>query len=89
MTLALVVALALAGVGVFIAYRDPKLGGALGVGVAILGVLYVVWAMDPSVFPRDTPAPSTTWTPNQGPQDSPAGGPPTAPSSATASPTAR
>lgn len=55
MTLALIVALVLGGVGVYMAYRDPKLGSAILVGLAIVGTLYVVWEKDPSVFETDVP----------------------------------
>lgn len=54
-----VVALAIAGVGVYAAYRNPALGAAILVGVGILGVLYVVLATDPTVFPAETPPSST------------------------------
>lgn len=55
MTLFVVVALALAGVGVYCAYKDPKLGAALLVGIAILTVLWLVVERDtPSSFPSAT-----------------------------------
>ncbi|WP_151775792.1 hypothetical protein [Streptomyces abyssomicinicus] len=64
MTLPLIVALALGGVGVFIAYRNPQLGTALLVGLGVITVLYLVWEKDPSVFqPGVVPAPSATWSP--------------------------
>ncbi|MFJ6076392.1 hypothetical protein ACIQFU_37175 [Streptomyces sp. NPDC093065] len=50
-----IVALALAGVGVYAAYRNPALGTAILVGVGILGVLYVVLVTDPTTFPADAP----------------------------------
>jgi hypothetical protein len=59
-TLPLIVALALGGVGTYIAYRDPKMGGALLVGLGVVTVLYIVWEKDPSVFqPGVGPVPST------------------------------
>ncbi|WP_146232377.1 hypothetical protein [Streptomyces sp. NWU49] len=58
----LIVALALAGVGVYAAYRDPKLGTALLVGFAIITVLYVIWEKDPTVFETDSPPSSTVPT---------------------------
>lgn len=60
MTLLLIVALALAGAGVYCAYRNPRLGAAMLVGLGIVTVLYLVWEKDPSVFPANVPpAPST------------------------------
>ncbi|MFJ4805990.1 hypothetical protein [Streptomyces murinus] len=53
MTLFVVVALTLAGLGVYCAYKDPKLGAALLVGIAILTVLWLV-------VERDTPTSSPT-----------------------------
>jgi hypothetical protein len=56
----LIVALALGGVGAYIAYRNPQMGAALLVGLGVITVLYVVWEKDPSVFqPGVAPAPST------------------------------
>jgi hypothetical protein len=57
-TLPLIVALALAGAGVCAAYRNPNLGAALLVGVAILTALYVVWEKDLSVFQTNAPGSS-------------------------------
>jgi hypothetical protein len=54
-----IVALALAGAGVYVAYRNPALGTAILVGVGIMGLLYVVLATDPTVFPAETPPSST------------------------------
>jgi uncharacterized membrane protein YfcA len=62
MILALIVALALGSVGAFIAYRDPKLGAAILVGLAIITVLYLIWEKDPTVFETDTPPSSTVPT---------------------------
>ena len=53
MTLFVVVALTLAGLGVYGAYKDPKLGAALLVGIAILTVLWLV-------VERDAPSSSPT-----------------------------
>jgi hypothetical protein len=64
MTLALVVALSLGGLGVYIAYQNPKLGAALLVGLAVVTTLYLVLEKDPSVFETDSPVPSA---PVQGP----------------------
>ncbi|MDQ0753999.1 hypothetical protein QF034_008230 [Streptomyces africanus] len=50
-TLPFIVALILGGAGVYAAYRNPNLGAALLVGVAILTGLYVVLEKDPTVFP--------------------------------------
>ncbi|MEQ6028201.1 hypothetical protein SOM70_37245 [Streptomyces salinarius] len=54
-----IVALALAGVGVYAAYRNPPLGTAILVGVGILGVFYVVLVTDPTMFPAEAPPSST------------------------------
>lgn len=62
MIVALIVALALEGVGVFIAYRDPKLGASILVGLAIITVLYLIWEKDPTVFETDNPPSSTVPT---------------------------
>lgn len=65
MTLPLIVALTLGGVGVYVAYRNPKLGVALMVGLAIITTLYIIWEKDPSVFQTgDIPASSTVPTPS-------------------------
>ncbi|MGW9595419.1 hypothetical protein ACWHLZ_34610 [Streptomyces chartreusis] len=61
-TLALIVVLTLGGVGVYVAYRNPKLGGALLVGLAIVTTLYVVLEKDSSAFPTNEPPPPTTST---------------------------
>ncbi|GAA2704715.1 hypothetical protein GCM10010310_78940 [Streptomyces violaceolatus] len=55
-----IVALALAGVGVYAAYRNPALGTAILVGVGILGVLYGVLVTDPTTFPAQQAPPSST-----------------------------
>jgi hypothetical protein len=60
MTLPLIVALALAGIGVYIAYRNPRLGAAILVGLGILTALYMVWEKDPSVFQTSVPSMSST-----------------------------
>lgn len=58
MSLLLIFALVLAGVGVYMSYRDPKLGAAILVGLAIITVLYLIWEKDPPVFETDRPSPS-------------------------------
>lgn len=50
MTLFAIVVLALAGVGVYLAYKNPQLGGALLVGIAIVTVLWLI-GEDPFVDP--------------------------------------
>jgi hypothetical protein len=67
MTLALIVALALGGLGVYVAYQNPKLGAALLVGLGIVTVLYLVMEKDPSVFEMDNPVPSTVQVPSGSP----------------------
>lgn len=76
MTLLLIVALALAGVGVYVAYRNPRLGAAILVGLGILTALYLLWDKDPSVFPHNVPPaspavapPAPTTTPTGIPAD--------------------
>ncbi|MDX3321178.1 hypothetical protein PV415_30165 [Streptomyces sp. ME03-5684b] len=71
-----VVALTLAGLGVYIASRNPALGAAILVGVGILGVIYVVLATDSAAFPTKAPASSTAPEP---PDDARAEPPPAAP----------
>jgi hypothetical protein len=61
MTLFAIVVLALAGVGVYIAYKNPKLGAALLVGVAIITVLWMI-GKDPSVVSTE-PGQGTPSTP--------------------------
>ncbi|WSB58621.1 hypothetical protein OIE90_33540 (plasmid) [Streptomyces cellulosae] len=90
MTLALIVALVLGGVGVHIAYRDPKLGAAILVGLAIVGTLYIVWEKDPSVFetgvPPASPSPPVQVSPGSEDQAPSAGSfPPTLPSASSTS----
>lgn len=66
MSLLLVVALALGGVGVYIAYRDPKLGAAILVGLGVITVLYLIWRNDPSLSQTVSPtksSPNTTQAP--------------------------
>ncbi|MFJ9662874.1 hypothetical protein ACIRPR_33605 [Streptomyces griseoflavus] len=67
-TLPLIVVLALSGVGVYAAYRNPKLGAALLVGIGILTGLYIVLEKDPGMFPTDGPPSSTApvQVPNEG-----------------------
>ncbi|GHE14152.1 hypothetical protein GCM10010339_83750 [Streptomyces alanosinicus] len=70
MTLPLIVALALAGVSVYISYRNPRLGAAILVGLGILTALYMVLEKDPSVFqvgvpPTPSTAPAQVFPGNQ------------------------
>ncbi|MEV7210954.1 MULTISPECIES: hypothetical protein [unclassified Streptomyces] len=58
MALALIVVLALGGLGVYVAYQNPKLGTALLVGLAVVTTLYLISEKDPSVFETDSPVPS-------------------------------
>ncbi|WP_329332683.1 hypothetical protein OG252_51950 [Streptomyces sp. NBC_01352] len=82
MTLPLIVALALGGVGVYIAYRNPRLGAAILVGLGIVTVLYLIWDKDPSVF--QTTVPSTVSTaPTQSPPADQTGAPSSAAPSTT------
>lgn len=60
-TLFIIVALALAGVGVYITRCDPKWGTPILVGIAIITVLYLLWDHDPSRSQTvDPPTSSTT-----------------------------
>lgn len=72
MSLFLIVALALGGVGVYIAYRDPKLGAAILVGLAIVTALYLIWQNDPSLTQTVVP-PTSSSVPVQAPSPSVAG----------------
>ncbi|NKQ28986.1 hypothetical protein [Streptomyces galbus] len=60
MSLLLVVAFALGGLGVYLAYRDPKLGGAILVGLGIVTLLYLIWQNDPSLSQTGVPPTSST-----------------------------
>jgi hypothetical protein len=57
MTLLLVVTLTVAGIGVHLAYRNPRLGAAILVGLGTATVLYVVWQIDPSLTPTTVDVP--------------------------------
>ncbi|MGW7749410.1 hypothetical protein ACWGKF_43435 [Streptomyces chartreusis] len=47
--------------GVFSAYRNPKLGAAILVGLAVITVLYLILEKAPTVFPMgNNPVPSLT-----------------------------
>lgn len=73
-TLYLIVALTLAGVGVYIARRHPLWATPIMVGAAILTVLYIVWDHDQSQPHSVVPsAPSTTSAPAELPQVGPNG----------------
>ncbi|GAB2966106.1 hypothetical protein GCM10027075_77360 [Streptomyces heilongjiangensis] len=76
MTLPLIVALVLGGLGVYVAYRNPKLGGALLVGLGIITVLYIIWEKDPTVFQTGNPPSSTAPAEPSTPASTPAPAPP-------------
>ena len=63
-TLFLIVAITLGGLGVYLTYRDPKLGTPLLVGAAIVTVLYLVWDHDQSRTSTDVP-PASSAVPGQ------------------------
>lgn len=69
MTLFAIVVLALAGVGVYLAYTNPRLGGAILVGVAIITVLWLIG--DPSTFPTQPGLGTSSSTPPAEPAQSP------------------
>lgn len=84
MTLLLVVALALAGGGVHIAYRNPRMGAAILVGLGILTALYLVWEKDPGVLQTGVPpVPAPAATPPAGQLQIPAPAPSSVPSRPT------
>ncbi|MFF9803002.1 hypothetical protein ACF1G3_37120 [Streptomyces rochei] len=70
MTLFAIVVLALAGVGVYLAYKNPKLGGAILVGVAIITVFWLI-GKDPSTFPTQPGLGTSSSTPPAEPAQSP------------------
>ena len=70
MTLFAIVVLALAGVGVYLAYKNPKLGGAILVGVAIITVLWLI-GKDPSTVPTQPGLGTSVATPPAEPAQSP------------------
>ncbi|MFD5588831.1 hypothetical protein ACFWII_34125 [Streptomyces sp. NPDC127063] len=70
MTLTLIVVLTLGGLGVYIAYRNPQLGAALLVGLAVITTLYVILEKDPSAFKTDSPPSSTPTQVSSGPSSS-------------------
>jgi hypothetical protein len=58
MSLTAIVALALAGAAVILAYRDEKLGAALMTGAAVLAALYLLLGTQDAAW--DVPAPVPT-----------------------------
>ncbi|MFE1841622.1 hypothetical protein [Streptomyces sviceus] len=62
MSLTAIVALALAIAAVALSYRNPKLGGALLVGIAVLGAIYALLGAQTTTPPDQTPAPSSSTT---------------------------
>ncbi|MFF3313007.1 hypothetical protein [Streptomyces sp. NPDC002952] len=69
MPLTLVVGLMLGGIVVYAAYRDQKLGAALAVGVAVVGLFYIVIEKEQSAASPQTVSPSPT-TPAPSPMPS-------------------
>jgi hypothetical protein len=86
MSLFAIVALSLAGVGVYIAYNNPKLGAAILVGVAIITLLWLIG--NPSeVQSQPGPgasSPTSPAEPAQSPTSAPATPTSTTPGSAAA-----
>ncbi|MFF1604821.1 hypothetical protein ACFVYV_46880 [Streptomyces mirabilis] len=60
MSLFAIVALSLAGLGVYCAYKNPKLGAAILVGTAILTAFYLVVEKDQTSSPFQAPPPATS-----------------------------
>ncbi|MFE2823467.1 hypothetical protein [Streptomyces sp. NPDC059271] len=78
MALTLVVGLMLGGIVVYAAYRDQKLGAALAVGVAVVGLFYVVIEREqPAAPPQTVPPASSVSTPVPVPTPSLSSGQPT------------
>ncbi|MEU5958731.1 hypothetical protein [Streptomyces sp. NPDC047525] len=75
MMLTLVVGLMLGGAVAYAAYKDQKLGAALAIGAAVVGLFYIVIEKDPSAAsPQQTVppfAPASTSTPTQTPPGQP------------------
>lgn len=65
MTLAVIVVLALGGFATWVAYQDEKKGAAILVGVAVIGLLYVVLGRE--LTADDVQVPTT----HQGPAGTP------------------
>ncbi|MEU7553101.1 hypothetical protein AB0B01_12260 [Streptomyces sp. NPDC044571] len=61
MTLAVIVVLALGGFATWVAYHDEKKGAAILVGVAVIGLLYVV--LGPELTADDVQVPTTHQSP--------------------------
>ncbi len=70
MTLFSIVVLSLAGVGVYLAYKNPTLGAALLVGVAIITVLWLI-GRDTSAIPSQPGLGTSSSTPPAEPAQSP------------------
>ncbi|MFD7078457.1 hypothetical protein ACFV9G_29900, partial [Nocardioides sp. NPDC059952] len=60
MTLFTIVAMSLAGVAVYWAYKNPKLGASLLVGAGILAAVYLIGQQDASQAPLQAPAPAAS-----------------------------
>ncbi|MFD4998701.1 hypothetical protein [Streptomyces buecherae] len=60
MMLQFIVGLMLFGLVVFVAYKDQKLGAALGIGLATLGMFFIVLDRDPSAAATPPVAPSVS-----------------------------
>ncbi|MFI1245027.1 hypothetical protein [Enterococcus casseliflavus] len=60
MTVFGIVALSLAGLGIYLAYKNPKLGAAIVVGTAIVTALWLITDQDSSSADPHQPVPSTT-----------------------------
>lgn len=62
MTLLLIVALAIGSAVAYIAYKNPRAGVAIGLGIAAVTLLYLIWEKDPSVLQTEPPGPVPTST---------------------------
>ena len=75
MSLFAIVALALAGLGVYCAYKNPKLGAAILVGIAVLTVVYLIGEEESTSIPTSTPTSSGSVPAAEPPGSSPLSGP--------------